>query len=71
MLNNKSDFILEYIESMNKSLKKENIDWSQSNVIFVSKSFTEYQRKSVNFKDVPFELWEIQKFSNKTLSLSQ
>ena len=41
MLNNKSDFILEYIESMNKSLKKENIDWSQSRVIFVSKSFTE------------------------------
>ena len=71
MLNNKSDFILEYIESMNKSLKKENIDWSQSRVIFVSKSFTEYQRKSVNFKDVPFELWEIQKFSNKTLGLSQ
>ena len=33
MLNNKSDFILEYIESMDKSLKKENVDWSpiQSN----------------------------------------
>ena len=36
MLNNKSDFILEYIESRDKSLKKENVDWSQSRVIFVS-----------------------------------
>ena len=71
MLNNKSDFILEYIESMDKSLKKENVDWSQSRVIFVSTSFTEYQKNSVNFKDVPFELWEIQKFSNGTLGLSQ
>ena len=71
MLNNKSDFILEYIESMDKSLKKENVDWSQSRVIFVSPSFTEYQKNSVNFRDVPFELWEIQKFSNGTLGLSQ
>ena len=71
MLNNKSDFILEYIESRDKSLKKENVDWSQSRVIFVSTSFTEYQKNSVNFKDVPFELWEIQKFSNGTLGLTQ
>ena len=71
MLNNKSDFILEYIENMDKSLKKENVDWSQSRVIFVSPSFTEYQKNSVNFRDVPFELWEIQKFSNGTLGLSQ
>ena len=71
MLNNKSDFILEYIESRDKSLKKENVDWSQSRVIFVSTSFTEYQKNSINFKDVPFELWEIQKFSNGTLGLTQ
>ena len=71
MLNNKSDFILEYIENMDKSLKKEKVDWSQSRVIFVSPSFTEYQKNSVNFRDVPFELWEIQKFSNGTLGLSQ
>ena len=71
MLNNKSDFVLEYNENMDKNIKREDVDWTQSRVIFISTSFTEYQKNSVNFKDVPFELWEIQKFSNGTLGLSQ
>ena len=71
MLNNKSDFVLEYNENMDKNIKREDVDWTQSRVIFISTSFTEYQKNSVNFKDVPFELWEIQMFSNGTLGLSQ
>jgi predicted transport protein len=64
MLNNKSDFILEYNENCKDSLKRDDVDWSQSRVIFVSPNFTEYQKNSVNFKDVPFELWEIKKYDN-------
>lgn len=64
MLNNKSDFIVEYNESRSGYLKRDDIDWSQSRVIFVSPHFTEYQKHSVNFKDVPFELWEIKKYDN-------
>ena len=71
MLNNKSDFILEYIEKTGKSIKKSEVDWSQSKIIFVSPSFNSYQKNSINFKDVPFELWEIKKFSNNTISLNQ
>jgi len=71
MLNNKSDFILEYIEKTGKSLKKNEVDFSQSRIIFISPSFNSYQKNSVNFKDVPFELWEIKKFSNGTISLNQ
>ena len=71
MLNNKSDFILEYIEKTGKSLKKSEVDFSQSRIIFISPSFNSYQKNSVNFKDVPFELWEIKKFSNNTISLNQ
>ena len=71
MLNNKSDFILEYIEKTGKSLKKSEVDFSQSRIIFISPSFNSYQKNSVNFKDVPFELWEIKKFSNGTISLNQ
>jgi predicted transport protein len=71
MLNNKSEFILEYNESMGRSLKREDIDWSQSRVIFISPSFTHYQKNSVNFKDVPFELWEIKKFSNDIVGFNQ
>ena len=71
MLNNKSDFILEYIEKTGKSLKKGEVDFSQSRIIFISPSFNSYQKNSVNFKDVPFELWEIKKYSNGAVSLNQ
>ena len=70
MLNNKSDFVLEYIEKTGKSLKKNEIDWSQSRIIFISPSFNSYQKNSINFKDVPFEVWEIRKFSDNTISLN-
>ncbi|HHT21871.1 MAG TPA: hypothetical protein GXZ87_00960 [Bacteroidales bacterium] len=71
MLNNKSDFILEYNETKNDLLKREDVDWSQSRVIFVSTNYTEYQKQSVNFKDVPFELWEIKRFENDILGMIQ
>lgn len=71
MLNNKSDFVLEYNESTGKHLKRDQIDWSQSKVIFISPSFSQYQRDSVNFKDVPFELWEVKKFKNEMIGLTQ
>lgn len=62
MLNNKAEFILEYNENMDSNLKRDDIDWSQSRILFVSPRFTSYQKHSVNFKDVPFELWEIQRY---------
>lgn len=71
MLNNKADFILEYNESKNSFLKREDVDWSQSRVIFVSTGYTDFQKQSVNFKDVPFELWEIKRFENDILGLVQ
>ena len=71
MLNNKSDFVLEFNETMKETLKRDSIDWSQSRIIFVSPSFSSYQKTSVDFKDVPFELWEISRFSNDTIGLNQ
>ncbi|CEN81217.1 DUF5655 domain-containing protein [Paraclostridium sordellii] len=70
MLNNKAEFILEYNESCDKSLKREGVDWSQSKVIFVSPVFNNYQKESINFKDLPFELWEVKRFSNDTISFN-
>jgi hypothetical protein len=48
MLSNKADFILEYNESSNSShsLKREEVDWSQSRIIFISPEFTKYQQKN-------------------------
>ncbi len=67
MLNNKADFILEYNENSKGNLKKKDVDWSQSRVLFISPSFTTYQKEAINFKDLPIELWEMKKFSNETV----
>ncbi len=71
MLNNKADFILEYQEQTGKSLKRDEVDWSQSRVLFISPQFTPYQKQSIEFKDLPFELWQIKQYSNNTIILNQ
>jgi predicted transport protein len=71
LLNNKSDFILEYNEQKNTNLRRDDIDWTQSKVVFVSPFYTEYQKNSINFKDVPFELWEIKRYTDDTVVLNQ
>ncbi len=71
LLNNKADFILEYNERKGKFLRREDIDWSQSRVIFVSPQFTRYQQQAIEFKDLPIELWEISKYTNETILFNQ
>lgn len=71
MLNNKADFILEYNENNKDTLKRDDVDWSQSRVIFVSPSFTTYQKEAINFKDLPIELWEVRRYNNKTINYNQ
>lgn len=62
VLNNKAELILEYNERKGKSLKRDEIDWSQTKVIFISQKFTKYQKDSLNFKDLPIELYEVKKY---------
>jgi len=71
MLNNKADFILEFNENLEKNLKRNDVDWSQTKVLFVSPNFTNYQREAINFKDLPIELWEVKRFENDTISFEQ
>lgn len=71
LLNNKSDFILTLSQHYNRVLRNEDIDWSQSKIMFISQSFNSYQKDSVNFKNLPFELWEIKRFSNDTVILNK
>ena len=68
LLNNKADFILEYNESKENFLRKSDVDWSQSKIIFVSPRFNKHQRYAINFKDLPIELWEVSKYINQTVS---
>lgn len=67
MFNHKADFVLEYNRVNNKSLGLNDIDWSQSRVIFISPIYTKYQINSINFKDLPIELWKIKKYTNNTI----
>lgn len=69
MLENKADFIVEYNESLKKQLTRDEVDWSQTRVVFVSTSFTENQRLATNFKDIAIELWEVKRFENRTVTI--
>jgi predicted transport protein len=64
LLNNKADFVLEYNEKCKKNLRKDDIDWSQSKVIFIASSFTKYQQEAMGFQDLPIELWEVKQYEN-------
>ena len=71
MLNNKADFILEYNEKMKDNLKRDDVDWSQSKIVFISNSFTIYQLNAINFRDLPIELWELKKYEKGIILYSQ
>ncbi|RQP14811.1 MAG: hypothetical protein EAS48_00745 [Chryseobacterium sp.] len=70
MLEYKADFIVEYNETQKESLKRSDVDWSQSKIIFVSPSFTDFQKQSSNFKDLAIELWEIKQFENDVVVIN-
>ena len=67
LLKYKADFVLEYNEALNKTLKKNEVDWSQSKIVFVSPSFNQNQKQAVDFKDLNIELWEIKQFENNII----
>jgi predicted transport protein len=71
MLDNQDTFILEYNERSNKNLRRKDVDWSQSRVIFIADSFTNYQQNAIGFRDLPIELWEVKLYEDNLISYSQ
>ena len=67
LLNNKAEFVLKYNLVFNTSLSKDEFDFSQTSVMFISPSYTTYQLRSVEFSDIAFELWQVVKYSNGTV----
>lgn len=68
MLQNKADFILEYNEQFpDNQLSRNNVDWSQSRVIFVASDFTENQIEATNFRDIAIELYEVKRYGEHLL----
>ena len=71
MLNYKAEFILAFNEKFSKTLNKQDIDWSQSKVIFIAPSFTDFQKEAINFKDLPIELWVVKRYKNDIVFYEQ
>lgn len=69
MLDRGSDFITEYNEQLNKNLRKKDIDWSQSKIIFIAPSFNKNQIQASNL-DLHIELWEVHLYENDIVEFS-
>lgn len=67
LLNNKAEFVLKYNQKFNTNYGKEDIDFTQSKIMFIAPSYTTYQLKSIEFNDLAFELWKVTKYSNNTV----
>ncbi|OQA64237.1 MAG: hypothetical protein BWY38_03053 [Ignavibacteria bacterium ADurb.Bin266] len=39
--------------------------------MFIAQSFTTHQQNAIEFKDLPIELWEVQKYENETILYNQ
>ncbi len=70
MLENKADFIVEYNEKLKQNLRREDIDWTQTRVCFVSTAFTDNQIQSTNFRDIAIELWEVKQYENNMIAVT-
>jgi predicted transport protein len=70
MLANKADFVIEYNEQHKKNIKRDEVDWTQSRIVFVSTSFSEYQISAANFKDFAIELWEVKQYEDNLISIN-
>ncbi len=70
MLQNKADFVLELSNLQKRFITKEDIDWTQSRVVFVSPSFSDIQIQATDFKDFAVELLEVKRFDKDTLVIN-
>lgn len=67
LLNNKAEFVLKYNQKFNTNYGKEDIDFTQSKIMFIAPNYTTYHLKSIEFNDLAFELWKVTKYSNNTV----
>ncbi len=67
MLNKKADFLVEYKEKNGNFLSREDVDWSQSRIIFISPFFTPHQKAAINFRNLPLELWEVRYYQDNLI----
>jgi predicted transport protein len=71
VLNNQAEFVLEYNKKTGSSQDKQDFDWGATRIMFVASRFTPHQLEAINFRDLPFELWEVQPYEGDLLRIEQ
>lgn len=69
MLERKADFVLQYNIKTRSSLTTQDIDWSQSRIIFVSPIYTAYQLNSTDFKNIPVDLVKVTRYEDDIIEI--
>ena len=69
LLERKADFVLRYNTITKTSLTINDVDWSQSRIIFVSPIFTPYQLNATDFKNIPVDLVKVTRYENDIVDI--
>lgn len=69
MLERKDDFVLQYNIKTKSSLTIQEIDWSQSRIIFVSPIYTSYQLNATDFKNIPVDLIKVTRYEDDIVEI--
>ena len=69
LLERKADFVLQYNTIKKTSLTINDVDWSQSRIIFVSPIFTPYQLNATDFKNIPVDLVKVTRYENDIVDI--
>ncbi len=69
MLERKADFVLQYNIKTKSSLTTQDIDWSQSRIIFVSPIYTAYQLNATDFKNIPVDLVKVTRYEDDIIEI--
>ena len=69
MLERKADFVLQYNIKTKSSLAIEDIDWSQSRIIFVSPIYIVYQLNATDFKNIPVDLVKLTRYEDDIIEI--
>lgn len=71
MFDKKAEFVLKYNQVNNANRNINDFSWNDSKIIFISPSFTRYQRNSINFINIPIELYQVKKFNGNIICLEK
>lgn len=67
----KADFILKYNEIKNTNYNVNDIDISQSKVVFFSPFYNKYQIYSSDYQNIPFDLYKITKYEDDIIDIEK